>query len=80
MTNLKKYEKVNDCETLEQLADVIESFADDDGFIHGRTRYFSTKSMADICREYTLEKHNGLTREFGIRQQAMYILFYRDLK
>lgn len=80
MENLKKYEKVNDCETLDQLADVIESFADEDGYIMGRTRKFGAKSMANICREYSLDYHNTLTREFGIRQQAMYILFYRDLK
>ena len=74
-TDLEKYEAVNSCETLKELADVIRSFAVD-GLIQGRTRQFSAEQMAEHCESYHLEKHNFLTREFGIRQQAMMILFY----
>nr|WP_299488639.1 hypothetical protein [uncultured Allomuricauda sp.] len=76
MTDLEKYEAVNKCETLKQLADVIRSFADNDGLIQGRTRKFNAETMAKNCETYTIYKHNYLTREFGIRQQALMINFY----
>ena len=76
MTELEKYQSVNNCETLNQLANVIESFADEDGLIKGRIRNFDAKVMGSICRRYTLVEHNMLTREYGIRQQAMCIIFY----
>lgn len=76
MTDLEKYEAVNKSETLEDLAKVIESFADEKGDIQGRTKKFSAVRMASFCRHYSLDLHNTLTREFGIRQQAMMILFY----
>jgi hypothetical protein len=76
MNELEKYQAVNNCETLEQLAEVILSFADEDGNIQGRSRKFSASEMASACLEYDLAYHNSLTREYGIRQQAMYIIFY----
>lgn len=76
MDKLEKYEAVNKCETLQELANVIESFADLDGYIQGRQKRFSAKSMAFNCRNYNQYQPNVLTREFGIRQQALYILFY----
>lgn len=76
MTELEKYEAVNKSETLKELAEVIESFADEKGFIQGRDRNFNAGVMASICRRYNLSEHNMLTREFGIRQQAMCLLFY----
>lgn len=77
MTREEKYDLVNQSQTLNELAYIIESFADSDGFIQGRTRKFDAKKMADCCRNYNLEIHNSLTREFGIRQQAMCIIFYK---
>ncbi len=70
------YDKVNKCETLDELADVILECADENGSIQGRTRSFSAKKMAMFCRGFSLEIANTLTREFGIRQQAMYIVYY----
>ena len=75
MTELEKYEKVNKSSSLKDLANVIRSFAND-GIIQGRTRPFDSELMAKRCEEYDLVKHNNLTREFGIRQQAMMLLFY----
>ena len=75
MTELEKYEKVNKSDSLKDLANVIRSFAND-GFIQGRTRTFNSELMAKRCEEYDLSKHNNLTREFGIRQQALMLLFY----
>jgi hypothetical protein len=76
MNELEKFQKVNQCKTLDELADVILSFADENGQIKGRIRNFNAQVMADICRRYTAVEHNMLTREYGIRQQALYILFY----
>ena len=70
------YDKVNKCETLDELADVILECADENGDIQGRTRSFSARKMAIFCRGFSLELANTLTREFGIRQQAMYIVHY----
>ena len=78
MNYLERFQKVNECETLEQLATVIESFADNDGLIKGRTKNFNAEVMSNICRRYTPVEHNMLTREYGIRQQALYILFYNN--
>lgn len=77
MTDLEKYERVNKCDSLEDLAECILDFTDSSGYIEGRTKFFRAKEMAHACRNYSLDRHNSLTREFGIRQQAMYILFYQ---
>ncbi len=74
-TDLEKYEEVNKCTSLKELADVIRKFSPD-GLITGRIRIFNSEKMAIACENYDLSIHNTLTREFGIRQQAMMILFY----
>jgi len=76
MTDLEKYEAVNKTETLLELSKVIESFADDEGKIQGRTRKFNASEMAYLCRNFGNYPPNVLTREFGIRQQAMYLDYY----
>ena len=76
MTDLEKYKRVNKCETLEELAGIIIMFAEDDGMIQGRTRRFSAHQMAKDCLDFCSAYPNTLTREFGIRQQAMYISYY----
>jgi hypothetical protein len=76
MTELEKYEAVNKCETFEELANMIESFADEDGMIQERVNKFDATEMAKLCRDYPNYPRNVLTREFGIRQQAMYIEYY----
>lgn len=76
MNNLEKYEAVNKAETLSELAEVILSFADENGLIQGRSRKFRAKEMAMLCIDFKRNPPNVLTREFGIRQQAMYLLYY----
>lgn len=76
MDREEKYDAVNVCKTFEELAQVIESFADSDGLIQGRSRKFEAQKMANLCRVYVDYPRNVLTREFGIRQQAMYIEHY----
>ncbi len=78
MTDLEKYTKVNESKSLTELAETIRSFANSAGEIMGRTRIFNAETMAQYCETYSLAKHNRLTREFGIRQQAMMLLFYTD--
>lgn len=73
---LKRYEAVNDCESLKELADVIRSFANDEGLIDGRISIFNAEKMANVCENYSLYFHNNLTRNYGIRQQAMMLLYY----
>lgn len=75
MTDLQKYNAVNKSESLDDLANVIRSFAVN-GLIQGRTRRFDAEQMAKACESYDRLKHNTLTREFGIRQQAMMLAFY----
>ena len=79
MTDLEKYEAVNGCETLPELAAVIESFGNY-GSIEGRSRSFDSEKMALFCLNYSLALKNTLTRKFGIRQQAMYILMSEKLR
>lgn len=75
MTELEKYQAVNRTNSLEELAQVIESFAEN-GRIEGREQDFDVANMANYCRNYSESIHNFLTRKWGIRQQAMYLLFY----
>ena len=72
----RRYDVVNGCKTLNELAEIILSFADKEGMIQGRTRGFNAESMAGFCRLFSFESHRTLTREFGIRQQALMILLY----
>jgi hypothetical protein len=78
MTELEKYEAVNKCESLLDLSNVILSLADKHGNVLGRNRVFDASKMALNCIDYSLGRHNTLTREYGIRQQAMYILYYSN--
>lgn len=76
MNDLIRYNAVNQTESLKELANVIRSFADEDGMIQGRKRKFNAERMAAIC-EGAVDVHidefkfNLLTRNWGIRQQAM---------
>ncbi len=75
MTELETWQLVNQAETQAQLADVITKLTDSEGMIQGRARKHSAAEMiiglsffmADECAS------NVLTREFGIRQQAIYL-------
>jgi hypothetical protein len=76
MTELDKWKKVNLTETFDELADVILSFADDNGMIQGRYRRFNATKMSVLCKHFSILQPEVLTREYGIRQQAMYIYYY----
>jgi len=75
MTDLQKWQEVNQCETPEGLSFLITSLADEKGMIQGRERKFDASRMA-IGLQFFMEDEapaNVLTREFGIRQQAIYL-------
>lgn len=75
MTELQKWQAVNQCETQAQLADLIAKFSDKEGMIQGRERKFDASKMI-IGLSFFMEDEapaNVLTREFGIRQQAIYL-------
>lgn len=78
--DLDRFYLVNECETIEELQEAILSFADERSEIKGRTRYFNAQKMADFALKYYQDESknevyppNLLTRNWGIRQQAMYI-------
>lgn len=77
MTREEKYDLVSYCETPEGLALIILSFAED-GIIQGKTKNFIAKEMVKGLRGFINGTYppNVLTREFGIRQQAMYLKYY----
>ena len=78
MDKLEKYEAVNKCKTFKELADLIRSFANERGNIQGRQRSFSVEQMALNCERFPANVPNLLTREFGIRQQAMHIQYFNE--
>lgn len=83
MTELEKFQRVNSCETIQELCKIILDFADEKGDIQGRTRKFSATKMSDWCYGYIRGTHNQpryITREFGIRQQAMYIKYSEHIE
>jgi hypothetical protein len=79
MEKLEKYEIINSCETSEELQKAILAISEDN-LIQGRKRTF----FADRMSSFVHGVINGyldsrfLTREFGIRQQALYIKHYTD--
>jgi hypothetical protein len=75
MTELQKWQAVNQCETQTELADLISKFADSEGMIQGRERKFEASKMIIGLSFFMTDEMpaNVLTREFGIRQQAIYL-------
>lgn len=75
MTELQKWQAVNQCKNGKALHDLIIQFADSEGMIHGREREFSATKMADHVHDVLQNDYPSslLTREFGIRQQAIYL-------
>lgn len=73
MDILEIYDKVNQCKTFLELANIIRSLTDDNGKIQGRSKEFNAADMAYACENFLNFPSNKLTREYGIRQQAIYI-------
>lgn len=80
MTELEKWARVNNCETIEELQDCILSFAGEDGLVKGRTRDFKAKIMAEGIKMFydgKIQTPSIATREYGIRMQLLYLKFYK---
>lgn len=83
MSDLEKYEAVNKCETFEEFEKILLNFADEKtGKIQGRTREFDAKQMVHNAKIYYEDGDESLipnvvTREFGLRQQLMYLKYYK---
>lgn len=78
MTELEKFQAVNETKSITQLQEVIRSFADANGQIQGRSKQFPASWMADNAMFYFngTAPESNLTRMYGIRQQAMYLKYY----
>ena len=79
MTELEKYQLVNRCQTIESLENAIMAIgSENNGMIRGRTRIFSAKIMSSYVRGVVslVLPANLLTRNYGIRQQALYLSFF----
>ncbi len=84
LTELEKFKKVNSCETIEELTQCILDFADEYGLIQGRTHKFNAQEMAQsasACYKNKMFHFPELvTREFGLRQQLLYLKHYNNEK
>lgn len=76
---LLKWQLVNSAETIEDLKKAITNVAED-GIIVGRKKNFmleqQLRAVDAILAGYSF---NFLTRSYGIRQQMMYLMFYRKV-
>jgi hypothetical protein len=82
MTELEKYQLVNQAEDEKELASAILKLADPEtGKIKGRAKDHDAERMMRRLSMFMKGYFppNGMTREYGIRQQAMYIKYYQDL-
>ena len=81
MEELEKYELINKCETDNELAQAILLLSDKEGIIKGKNKAFNAIKMAENCHSVIKRGFppNLLTREFGIRQQALYLKYYNGL-
>jgi len=81
MSDLEKYEAVNKCETFEEFEKVLLSFADETRLIKGRTNNFNVDHMLQGAKDYYNNALYGtprsVTREYGLRQQLMYLKYYK---
>ncbi len=71
---LEKYQKVNECESIEELQNAILSITNKN-LIQGKTKILNGQRMASYVKgvvENDLSP-NLLTRNYGIRQQALYL-------
>lgn len=70
--------RVNLCESPAELSETILSLADENGKIQGRKKKFDAEKMASYVEEVVKGETppSVLTREYGIRQQALYLKEY----
>jgi len=93
MTDQEKlltFQIINDCETFDQLKFAVKCIAlKNNGVIKGKTKDYTVEKMLrniESVRKAFNDKKPGmwfyyrtLTREFGIRQQAIYLHTYGEI-
>ena len=69
------WQLVNQAETPQNLASVINKLADSEGMIQGRIRKFDAEKMIIGLNMFMKDEMPAtvLTREYGIRQQAIFL-------
>ena len=75
MTEIQRWEFINQAETSKALAIAIRDIMDEDGMIQGRTRKFDGEKMIIGLDMFMKDEApaNVITREYGLRQQAIYL-------
>lgn len=80
MEPLEIYQRVNQCETYQELQNIISLLGalNPDDSIMGTSRHFNATTMVEnVELVYHRQKHpNAITRNYGLRQQLLYIMFY----
>jgi cytoskeletal protein CcmA (bactofilin family) len=79
MTTSEKFELVHKCETAEELHSAVLQCAEN-GVIQGRNKEFEATRLAENVY-HVIEgvlPFTRLTRNYGIRQQAIYIAYYEN--
>lgn len=77
MDELKKYKLINKAETVEELKEAIEAISEK-GMIKGRRKSYMADEMIAMVDFIYNDNYplNFLTRNYGIRQQMLYLLHY----
>lgn len=79
MEEVEKWKRINSCETHEELKKAIIEIADNDN-IQGSKKSWKASYQSDVVQflwENPTIEMNMLTRSYGIRQQMIYLLYYR---
>jgi len=79
LSELKKYELVNSCETIQNLKTLVKDFGDVVGSRNIVWSAEKTCNNIDLIVEGKLPI-NHVTRAYGLRQQLMYLLYYNNIK
>lgn len=80
LTELEKWNLINDSSSFDELAFSIRAIADENGVIAGKSSSFSAAQM--ITRLAMIKQDHPLTlltRAYGIRRQAAYLLYKDNL-
>lgn len=76
------YDEVNKSESAEDLKKAVEFIAGKKRKLKGRRRTYDSRVVQEYIDKVIEGKEppNTLTRKYGIRQQAMYIKYYKDME
>lgn len=77
----EKFYKVSRAGSLDELADIVKTFEVNGKLVTEKHEFDMNRHVKKI-RNYTMSfrEHNKITREYGIRAQAMMIVFYENEK